>query len=552
MNSMNAMGETQSPNDPSEHNAKVGEELKGSNVAEVKMPHERREDEGEPSRGTDAWVALGVNRRAQRCLGRELRPSDLARTRVTAKPMRFRKRAWNTLREYVFCRGCRHAVDQYRIPPRTEFLFVPMQFIHSITEGLVVSWTLLHYRTSFVKSFILFIAVYFIFIYIYAFWIRSVTESTYQSTGEMCLPGYDYEDAEKLVRNFNAAFELSWNTFSTVGYGVISVPADVRCSWLRVLLSTEAFIGILYSGFCGAIIMAKITRNFVTAPVTFSGAVCLHYGSELNAKSSGKAGTISSDPLDGISAQQCAEDEEVELSSFPFLEFRVVNRHANRRGAQISYAAIECTVKAIKLMEDFSGISNNGTFDDTDEVAHQDKLRASVFKNGGMPTVKRRYRHATLTHSTNPFFGPGAWYFQHTLDHASPFLRRKVRAQIEKLGGWPTSWNTPTEMRAQLDPHIFEFGLIFTGSSNLTANDVFKAHSFKPEDIYIGWQFVPVSRLDHATKNENEDQSWKVDLTLVHDIVPEDHGRHEPLGSREPENNIVFFLRDQARLSTDD
>lgn len=533
--------------DRSESQAHAGEEPGGTR--DTKIAKLAGRGEGEPSRSTEVYVTSVVDRRAPQYLGGRTKDADLARTRVTATPMASRERLWNTWNENVFNRAARRAVDQYRIPPRTEITFAAWRYIHSVTEGAVIGWTLLHYRTTYVRSFFLFVAVYFIFIYIYAFCLRSSTASLFHATGEECLPGFDYENPDKLTHNFNVAFELSWNTFSTVGYGVISIPPDVKCTGMRILLSTEAFIGMLYIGFCGAIIMAKITRNLVTASVTFSSAVCLQYGTKLEPKSSGGTRTPSSNPMVGVSSEECADDMDLELSTFPYLEFRVVNQNANRRDAEISFAAIECTVHIVKLMEQRPSAGNETA--EADEVNGLENIGTAVWKRRGMPTLKRRYRHVPLNHSTNSYF-TGAWYFQHTLDHSSPFLRSKIRDHIKRLGGWPTSWNTPTEMRAKLNPHIFEFGLIFTGTSSLTVNEVLKAHTYKPEDIYIGWKFVSMSYLVGGKENENDGQTWNVDVSLVHDIVPQVHGSHEQLGSREPENNIVFFLRDQASLPADD
>jgi len=61
--------------------------------------------------------------------------------------------------------------------------------------------------------------------------------------------------------NFSAfadAFALSWTTFSTVGYGS-TYPAlgwqnesPTNCVFITGICSLEAFLGVLYSGFCGA------------------------------------------------------------------------------------------------------------------------------------------------------------------------------------------------------------------------------------------------------------------------------------------------------------
>lgn len=73
------------------------------------------------------------------------------------------------------------------------------------------------------------------------------------------------------------AFSLSWSTFSTVGYGS-TYPAlstetwnatatdkfdgnrDETCSFISFICSLEAFVGVIFAGFVGAIFFAKVAR----------------------------------------------------------------------------------------------------------------------------------------------------------------------------------------------------------------------------------------------------------------------------------------------------
>lgn len=489
--------------------------------------------------------------------GRRKSYDDFVRPLETAKPMTFRQRIWKSFR-YRFCRrGARRASNQYRIPPKKEIKFKPLQFVNKITEGTVVAWTLLHYRTSFMRSTLLFVLVYFFLIYIYALWIRTASYASFNDTGAECLPGLDYTRKSK---TFYVAFELSWNTFSTVGYGVVYIPAHLPCRGLQYVLATEAFIGVLYSGFCGAIFMAKISRNLVTAQVVFSSAVCLQYGKKLNSLPS-KAihdADSSTSPVEDNdkSTNKISEPSEDELTSFPFLEFRVVNKSSNRRGIEITNAEIGCTVASVKLMETRPNRplspSNDQDFEEPVNDMQQDEQGVVAWSNQNIPKVKRSYLHAPLGNSTHPHFGHGAWYFRHTLDHESPFLRGNVKRRIEEVGGWPAAWNDPTEMRSKLSPSIYEFSLIFTGISTETVNDVFKTQIFKPADIYIGWQFVSMSYFDQDSKIETAGQRWKVDMSLIHDIVPQIEGKQESLDSRVAETNILTFLDSRANLSDED
>jgi len=167
----------------------------------------------------------------------------------------------------------------------------------------------------------------------------------------------------------------------------------------------------------------------------------------------------------------------------------------------------------------------------------------------GVPNVKRTYRKVELARSHHPHFANGAWYLRHTLDHTSPFLASTIRRRLEQLGGWPASWNSHEEIRKCLNPTIYEIGMIFTGRSNPTGCDVFKAQTWTPEDIYIGWQFVSTSYLATKRRFTKDDgkRNWKVDHSLVHDICPQSHGGNEPLGTRTSGNNIVKFIVQQTQ-----
>mmetsp|Transcript_36512 Transcript_36512/g.79495 ORF Transcript_36512/g.79495 Transcript_36512/m.79495 type:complete len:749 (-) Transcript_36512:44-2290(-) len=95
--------------------------------------------------------------------------------------------------------------------------------------------------------------------------------------GEPGFPGGD-------GTHFADAFELSWTTFSTVGYGSyspsVAQDSDSRthCAFVTVICCIESFIGVLYGGFVGAIMFSKITRIQCLAQVEFSHPMVVRYG----------------------------------------------------------------------------------------------------------------------------------------------------------------------------------------------------------------------------------------------------------------------------------
>jgi len=105
------------------------------------------------------------------------------------------------------------------------------------------------------------------------------------------------------------AFELSWITFTTVGYGNVAPSASSSGCWgLRYLCAFEAFIGLVFFSLLGAIFFTKIGLTFGEAPITFSRALCLKFNADSDA--------------------------------FPVLEMQIVHNKANQEGHEILKASL--------------------------------------------------------------------------------------------------------------------------------------------------------------------------------------------------------------------
>lgn len=180
---------------------------------------------------------------------------------------------------------------------------------------------------------------------------------------------------------FSDCFHLSWTTFSTVGYGLI-YPAtgaeefDVShaCVGLGVLGSFEAFMGILYTGFCGAILFGKVVRSQSNAQVYFSDPIVVRYGKEeLGVGSSSSSSSGGGDGRRGqCDIEMIAEEDEEEAGEViekmngekedyhhdddeengnntadggipcPSLEFRLMNRLHGIVNGEIVEAKLNC------------------------------------------------------------------------------------------------------------------------------------------------------------------------------------------------------------------
>jgi hypothetical protein len=100
-----------------------------------------------------------------------------------------------------------------------------------------------------------------------------------------------------------------------------------NCSFINFVCSLEAFFGVLYSGFCGAILFGKVLRIQSHAQVIFSDPIVIRYG----------------DGVRGGDSDWIDNDEEARPKHLPcpVLEFRVINRLFAEAGGEIMDATSE-------------------------------------------------------------------------------------------------------------------------------------------------------------------------------------------------------------------
>lgn len=126
-------------------------------------------------------------------------------------------------------------------------------------------------------------------------------------------------------------------------------------------MAFEAFFGVIFAGITGAIIYGKITHIQTVAPVTFSNAVCVRYGT-------------------GVAAAQQVEEDEVNGEEnkelpFPLLEFRLVNEMSSFSGGEIIDASL-AVVATVPVTDDDEG----GMI--MDEEDQKEKRKPSVLEAG--------------------------------------------------------------------------------------------------------------------------------------------------------------------------
>ena len=168
--------------------------------------------------------------------------------------------------------------------------------------------------------------------------------------------------------DFVDSFALSWTTFSTCvrvmlchvclrrvesnlticciisvqGYGAIysglaSQTGDLRkCAALTAIVSTEAFIGLLFASMCSAIIFIKVSRVQSFAQVDFCDPICIRYGSGVKVE-------CDDDGKDSDGSESTHDDHY----PCPMLEFRVVNRMNRISGGEI----LDATVNVVATID---------------------------------------------------------------------------------------------------------------------------------------------------------------------------------------------------------
>lgn len=156
---------------------------------------------------------------------------------------------------------------------------------------------------------------------------------------------------------FMDAFQLSWTTLSTVGYGVVSpgipmAPGENRCIGINMFMAIESFVGVLFGAVVASIIIGKVARVQSIALVKFSDPIVIRYGSGL------------------MTGREEKEDTETDHSEIPcpILEFRIINELNTSHGGAILDASVN--VIGVTLEE----------IDETDR---------KYFQSMSHPTIKR-------------------------------------------------------------------------------------------------------------------------------------------------------------------
>jgi Ion channel len=356
------------------------------------------------------------------------------------------------------------------------------------------------------------------------------------------------EEFQATAIGFFDAFTLSWTTFSTVGYGSV-YPAlghqndsKGNCMHITIICSLEAFVGVLYSGFCGAILFGKVLRLQSRAHVLFSDPMVIRFGLGVHSNSEYKTSDI------GRNLIPC-----------PILEFRLLNKLFSDVGGEIIDATLNVvasidayddelheynqsstlssqeTIRYIASHESLNAmdmdLSENGN-EDKRLQKESSKFMQRVFQHystqlnknpdPSCSSVKKRiFSKVILEVSDHPFF-KRVWVARHTLDENSPILTPRVRRAIRKRGGfWPEHLNNHQDIKNSLNFNQILVSL--NGVSNLSASDVYAQKIYEEFNVYVGYKFVDLLYRDG--------DEIKVHIDLINDVREQYGGGGEPLTS---------------------
>jgi len=297
-----------------------------------------------------------------------------------------------------------------------------------------------------------------------------------------------------------------------------------QCWLTNIICTIESFCGLVYVGFCGAVIFSKVVKVQSQAQVVFSIPMVIRYTSK---------GTHS----------------QSNFLPFPVLEFRLANTDQQDGGhifdtTLLAAVCMKATPRTVR--PDFSKsisageleLSNRNLFhSERSSLGPQDPPSRTKFnflkkrkksENEVSGRFGRRlsdpddpfdegsripcptYRTLELINHLHPYLRR-SWKVRHRLDLESPLLTNEVKKQIRKnKGKWPSSLNGVNDIINDFD-HII---ISCNGISNMSASTVFAQNIYKPTSICNGFKF--------ADMNVIKDGEEMSDLRLMNDIINEE------------------------------
>ena len=232
--------------------------------------------------------------------------------------------------------------NQYFIPPPEENTTFIESIIYTM-NGYGQDFVVWIYQSSFFAVLTICLMAYYALVFAFA----GIALALERSSDGRC--NFVTETLMSSGSMFEFAFELSWTTFTTVGYGQVA-PSGEDCYPLRIGCSFFAFMGLLFNSLSAAIFFSKLERVLTKASVTFSSSVCLQFdtaGADRFARmnNSWKMGvSLRSVQGETVAYPFFSRPVQGEAVPYPFLEFRIVNDHGNQKSRGVRNASCAALV----------------------------------------------------------------------------------------------------------------------------------------------------------------------------------------------------------------
>lgn len=393
-----------------------------------------------------------------------------------------------------------------------------------------------------------------------------------------------------------------------MGYGVVSPTGDDDdCYPIRFACSLFAFMGLLFNSLSAATFFSKLERVLTRASVTFCSSACLQFGNKAatrgskgvcgqfwmkerasSVESEGSktnrsvttAGSEGNDSRLSRGLNAIHEGPKSEGTAFPFLEFRIVNDHANHKHRSVRNArvtamvqlstndaenardALDQTGSSKRVLREYVTVASSSkpcndsftedskrptspTNNDSNgntligqnpprinarEARRQHGLSASIIATAmmvqesdtvcekGSGPEGRVYYPLNLEPDDDPYFRK-VFYTRHTLNDRSPLLKSHVREQIKKTGGWDPKACEYQDILASL-VDFYRIRITFKGTSAVNNTMVLAQKVYTIEDVYVGWQFCQIF---YKKERSWFQRLWK-SSTMKQEEEGKDHG----------------------------
>jgi hypothetical protein len=349
---------------------------------------------------------------------------------------------------------------------------------------------------------------------------------------------------------------------------------------VTIVVTLEAFVGILFASFCGAILFAKVARIQSFAQVVFSDPIVIRYGTG-----------VMVDNDDGSEEDESSSmDTDIVQIPCPVMEFRIVNRLHSTPGGEIIDASIQivASIDASQACPTIRNAASRRRRGGKKGKKRNIRQRATRQKNEhllNLPEPESKPNNITRSSSTESLeaigrgLGPGlgsttiptgkthqafeedpsghlvpkrifsklevespdhpffkrVWMVRHTVDQHSPLLRAHARNMVNDNGGfWPRELNSHEGVRAAI--HFDKVLVSMSGTSNADANSVYAQKVYDFIDVNVGYRFVnPLYR-------DVDDGSLRVDTSLINDVMEQSGGGGEPFTNDETTHNHDILI----------